>query len=152
MLGTADDVVSGVAFALKQQVRFADGVGFGVDLLAEKVHRDLFATFVRQLQEGFLGHREHPASAASAVVKKVGAVGNLVGYGFEDQPGHEPDGIARRPVLASFFVVFLVEAAHQFFEDGAHRVVVEARQAHAAVAVDDGIRAQVDRRVEELFD
>ena len=31
------------------------------------------------------------------------------------------------PVLASLFVVLLVEAAHQLLEDGAHTVVVQPR-------------------------
>jgi hypothetical protein len=43
-------------------------------------------------------------------------------------------------VLTGFFVVFLVELADQFFEDGAHGVVVDAA------------RAEIDFRVEKLFD
>jgi hypothetical protein len=31
MLGTSDDVVSGVTFTFKEQVGLADGVGLGVD-------------------------------------------------------------------------------------------------------------------------
>ena len=45
MLRAADDVVGGVALALEQQVRLADGVGLGVDLLAEEVGGDLLAAF-----------------------------------------------------------------------------------------------------------
>ena len=116
------------------------------------MHRDLFAALFRQLQEGFLGHREHPAGTAGAVVEKVGAGFDLVGDRLEDKAGHQLHDVARGSVLAGFFVVFLVEAAHQLLEDGAHGVVIEARQAHAAVAAQDGLRAQVDRGVEELLD
>ena len=72
--------------------------------------------------------------------------------GQEDQLGHQLDGVARRPVLAGLLVVLLVEAADQLLEDRAHRMVVEARQLHRAVAVQDRVRAEVDRRVEELLD
>ncbi len=51
-----------------------------------------------------------------------------------------------RPVLPGFLVVVLVEPAHQFLEDGAHRVVVEAGQ------LADRVRAEVDVLVEELLD
>ncbi len=40
------DVVGGLAFAFEQQVGLADGVGFGVDLLAEQVDGDLLAVLL----------------------------------------------------------------------------------------------------------
>ena len=49
VLRAADDVVGGVALALEQQVRLADGVGLGVDLLAVEVRRDLLAVLAAQL-------------------------------------------------------------------------------------------------------
>ncbi len=127
MLWSADDVVGRLTFALQEQVSLADGVGFGVDLLAKKVHRDLLAAFFRQLQQGLLGHREHAAGAAGAIVKQVGAVLDLVGDRLKDEARHESHGVAWGSVLARLFVVLLVEAAHQLFKDGAHGMVVKAR-------------------------
>ena len=72
--------------------------------------------------------------------------------GQEDQVRHQLDGIARRPVLAGLLVVLLVEPADQLLEDRAHGVVVEAGMLDRAVAVQDRVRAEVDRRVEELLD
>ena len=89
---------------------------------------------------------EHAAGAAGAVVEQVGAGLDLVGHGQEHEIRHEPDGVAGRPVLAGLFVVLLVEAADQFLEHRAHRVVVEGGQ------VADRIRAEVDVLVEELLD
>ena len=82
-----------------------------------------------ELPQGVLRYGEHAAGAAGAVVEQVGAGLDLLGDGEEDKFGHEPHGVARRPVLAGLFVVLLVEAPHQLFEDGAHAVVVEARDA-----------------------
>jgi hypothetical protein len=64
----------------------------------------------------------------------------LIGDGQKDEIGHESDGIAGGPVFAGFFVVFLVELADEFFEDGAHGVVVDAGG------------AEVDVRIEEFVD
>ena len=72
--------------------------------------------------------------------------------GQEDQVGHQPHHVARRPVLAGLLVVLLVEAADQLLEDGAHGVVVEAGQLDRAVAVQHRLGAEVDRRVQELLD
>ncbi len=55
-------------------------------------------------------------------------------------------------MLAGLLVVLLIEAPDQFLEDGAHRVVVEAGELFIAVAVLDRLWAEVDRRVEELYD
>ena len=142
--GAADDVVGGFAFALEQQVRLADGVGFGVDLLAVEVGGDVLVVLGGELPQGVLGHGEHAAGAAGAVVEQVGAGPELLGNGEEDQPGHEAHGVAWRPVLAGLLVVLLVEAAHQLFEDRAHAVVVEAGMPHRAVGVQDRGGAQID--------
>ena len=55
-------------------------------------------------------------------------------------------------MLARLFVVLLVEAPDQLFENCPYRVVVEARVLHRAVAVQNGIRAEVDVRRKKPFD
>ncbi len=146
MLRPADDVVRRVAFALEQQVGLADGVGLGVDLLAVEVGGDLLAVLARQRLQRFLGHGEHAAGAERTVVEQVGARFDLVGDRQEDELRHELDGVARRPVLAGFLVVLLVEAAHQLLEHGAHAVVVEAGGAE----IDVGRGELLDQRAERV--
>ena len=152
VLRPADDVVGRVALALEQQVGLADGIGLGVDLLAVEVGGDLLAVLLGELQQRLLGHGQHAAGAASAVVEQVGARLDLVGDGQEDQLGHQPHGVAGGPVLARLLVVLLVEAAHQLLKDGAHGVVVQAGVLDRAVAVQHRLGAEVDGGVEELFD
>jgi hypothetical protein len=142
----ADDVVRRVTVAFEQEVGFADGVGLAVDLLAVKVGGDLFAVRLGDLLKRLLRHGQHAAGAAGAVVEQVTAGLDLVRHGQEHEVGHQLHGIARRPVFARFFVVVLVEAAHQFLEHRAHRVVVEAGQ------LADRERAEVDVLVEKLLD
>ena len=120
VLRAADDVVRRVALALEQQVGLADGVGLGVDLLAVEVGGDLLAVLRGELLQRLLGHGQHAAGAAGAVVEQVGARLDLVGDGQEDELRHQLDGVARRPVLAGLLVVLLVEAADQLLEDRAH--------------------------------
>jgi hypothetical protein len=129
-----------LALALQQHVGLADGVGLGVDLLAVEQRLHLLAALRGDRGERFLGDREHAARAAGAVVEQVGAGLDLGLDGQEHEVGHEPHGIARRPVLAGLLVVVLVELADEFLEDGAHRMVVDARG------------REVDVRVEELVD
>ena len=152
VLGPADDVVRGVALALEQQVCLADGVGLGVDLLAVKVRGHLLAVFRGELLQRLLGDGQHAARAAGAVVEQIGARLDLVRDRQEDQLRHQLHGVARRPVLARFLVVLLVEAADQLLEHRAHGVIVEARVLDRAVPVLHRIRAQVDVRREELLD
>ena len=45
----ADDVVCLFAFALEQQIGLSDGIGLGVDLLAEEVGGDLLAVLAGEL-------------------------------------------------------------------------------------------------------
>ena len=116
MRRAANDVVGGFAFSLEQQVSLADGVGFGVDLLAVEVGGDVLAVLGGELPQGVFGHGQHAAGAAGAVVEQVGAGLDVMGNREEDKFGHEPYGVARRPVLAGLFVVLLVEAANQLFE------------------------------------
>ena len=68
----------------------------------------------------------------------------MISDGQKDEVGHEPDGVAGGPVFASFFVVFFVELADEFFEDGAHGVVIDAGGAE----VDVGIEEFVDEGAE----
>ena len=105
-----------------------------------------------ELPQDVLGHGEHAAGAAGAVVEQVGAGLDVVGNGEENEPGHEAHGVARRPVLAGLLVVLLVEAAHQLFEERAHAVVVEAGMPHRAVGVQNRRRAQVDVGGGQLLD
>ena len=117
VLRASDDVVGRLALALQQQVGRADGVGLGVDLLAEQVRGDVLAALGRKLAQRLLGDGEHPAGAAGAVIEQVGARLELVGDGEEDERRHQPHSVARRPVLARLLVVLLVEAADQLLED-----------------------------------
>ena len=104
-----------------------------------------------QLRQGLFGDRQHPSGAASAIVDQVGAGPDSIGYRHEDQARHELHDVARGEVLAGFLVVLLVEAPDELLEYGAHPVVVEALQTNGAVRVEDGVGAEVDRAVEELF-
>ena len=106
-----------------------------------------------ELPQRLLGHGQHAAGAAGAVVEQVGAGLDLVGDGQEDQLRHQPHGVPRGPVLARLLVVLLVEAAHQLLEDRAHAVVVEAGMPDGAVGVrvtGAGLRLTVGRG--ELLD
>jgi hypothetical protein len=94
------------------------------------VRRNLFAAFCRERAERLFSYREHAAGAACAVIKEIGARGNLIRDGHEDELCHEFYGVARRPVFAGFLVVRLIEPADEFLEDCPHRVVVEARMFH----------------------
>ena len=112
----------------------------------------LLAPLLRDLLQHVLGHGQHAAGPAGAVVEQVGAGLDLVGYGHEHQVRHEPHGVARGEVLARLFVVLLVEAPDQLLEDRAHAVVVEAGMPDRAVGVHHRIRAQVDVGRGELLD
>ena len=59
----ADDVVGALAFALEEHVGLADGVRFGVDLLAVQQAPDLLAALVANGTERLLGDGEHAARA-----------------------------------------------------------------------------------------
>ena len=102
-------------------------------------------------RERLFGDGEHAARAAGAVVEQVRAGLDLVLDRQEHEVRHQPDGVARRPVLAGLLVVLLVELADQFLEDRAHRVVVDA-----GCRMDPSLsrrdRGEVDLRIEELVD
>ena len=82
-----------------------------------------------------LGHGEHAAGTASAVVEQIRAGLYFIGDGQEGEFCHERHGITRGPVFSGLLVVFLVEAANQFFEDSTHAVVIEAGVPDGAVGV-----------------
>ncbi len=88
-----------------------------------------------ELAQRLLGDGEHAAGAARAVVQQVSAGFNPVSDRQKQQLGHQLHHVARREVFSSLFVVFFIEAADQFFEYGAHAVVVERGQFDAALVV-----------------
>ena len=149
--GAVLDVVGLDALALEDEVGLADGVGLGVDLLAVEVDRRRPAPLGGELRQRLLRDRQHPAGAACAVVDEVGAGQDLFSNRLEDETGHELHHVARGEVLAGLLVILLVEAAYELFEERAHGVVVQALQAHGAVAVRDGLGAEVYRAVQEFF-
>ena len=152
VLGTAHDVVGRLAFALQEQVGLADRVGLGVDLLAVQVRGHLLAALLGERLQRLLGHGQHSAGPARAVVEQVGAGRDLVGHRQEDEVGHQLHGVARRPVLAGLLVVLLVEASHQLLEDRAHAVVVEAGVLDCPVGLAHLLRSQVHVRRSQLLD
>ena len=77
---------------------------------------------------------------------------NGIRNGKEHEVGHELDRVTRRPVLAGLLVVLFVELPHQLLEHRAHGVVVHGGVFHRAIAIENGIGAQVDLRIEELLD
>ena len=102
--------------------------------------------FAADRSERLLGDGEHAARAAGAVVEQVGAGLDLGLDGQEHEVRHQSNGIARRPVLACFLVVLLVELADQLLEDRAHRVVVDAGRRE----VDLGVEELVDQRADRV--
>ena len=145
--GAVPHIVGLDALALEDEVGLAYCVGLGVDLLAVQVDGHFLAALGGELCQRLLGDCQHPASTACAVVDQVGAGSHLRRYGQEDEACHELHYVSRSEVLAGFLVVLLVEAANEFFEDGAHAVVVQAFQSHGAVSVQDGSGTEVDGAV-----
>src|SRR5450759_4158252 len=68
VLGAAYDMVGVIAFALEEHVGLADGVGFGVDLLAVEVGADLLPLTKGDGLQGLFRNGKHAPGAASAVV------------------------------------------------------------------------------------
>jgi len=91
-------------------------------------------------QQSLLTDRERAAGAGCAIVKQISSGFDQVRYRQEDQIRHQSNGVTGRPVLPGFLIVFLIELAHKFLENRAHRMVV------------DSSRAQVYVRVEEFVD
>jgi len=105
-----------------------------------------------QIVQCLLGHGEHAAGAAGAVVERIGAGLDPVGHRQEQQFGHELHHVARGEVLASLFVVFFVEAADQLLKHRAHAVVVQGGQLDAAVGILHRQRREIDLGVKEVVD
>ena len=114
--------------------------------------RDFLAAPGSEFLQRFLGHGQHAAGAAGAVVKQVGAGFDFVGDRQENELGHQPHGVPRGPVLPGLLVVLFIEAAHQLLEDRAHTVVVEAWTKDTAAGVLDRIGTQVDVARREFLD
>ena len=116
-----------LAVPFQQHISLADGIGFRVDFLTKQVDRNFFPLFSRQFQETRLGHCEHPAGPAGSVIAGISRIFNLVFYGVESQISHEFDDIAWRPVFPGFFVVFFIETADEFLENGPHAMIIQSR-------------------------
>ena len=56
MRRTSDDIVRGLAFALQQQIGFADCVRFRIDILSIEVRSNFFTVLLRELLQGLLTH------------------------------------------------------------------------------------------------
>ena len=135
------------------QVSLAGGKGIGLQFLSEDVHLYSLAPFLGNLQYAILCDCEDAARAACSVVYMIGVVGYLVGNRQYSKVGQQFHVVARREVLTSLsHVVFLVELAQQFFEDGAHRVVIETWQTDVAVVILHGFIGEVDLVVRKLLD
>jgi len=107
---------------------------------------DLKSAFLRNSCERLLGDGQHAAGAAGAVVEQVGPGFELVLDRQQDEVRHQPHGIARRPMLARFLVVLLIEFADQLLEHRAHGVVVDT----GGREVDLGVDELADERAESV--
>ena len=116
--------------ALQHHVRAADGVGLGVQLLAE----DLEPRVGVQVAQVVLGDREHPARAAGRVEERPHdpALAKQLVVLDEEEVDHQPDDLARREVLAGRLVRELREAADELLVEVAH------------LQVGDDVRVEVD--------
>ena len=142
--GTVFDILCGLTFSFQQQVCFADGVSFGIDLLPEEMDRDFLAMFTSKLVKRFLSDGEHSPGTARAVIDAVSGVPDVIGYGHKDQISHELYHIAGRKMLAGLFVVFFVKAPNELLEDRSHGMIVQTRQADIPVLVEHGIGTEVN--------
>ena len=127
--GVAVDDPGGV-LALQHHVGAADGVGLGVELLAEHLQAGLWV----ELAEVVLGHAEHAPRAAGGVVERLDDawLGQQRVVLDEQQADHELDHLTGREVLAGRLVGQLGEAADQLLVEVAH------------LQVGDGVGVQVD--------
>ena len=140
--GVAERDVRGV-LALEHHVGAADGVGLGVQLLAE----DLQPRLRVELAQVVLGDREHAAGAAGRVAERLddARLGeDVVVVVDEQQVDHQPDDLARREVLTGGLVRELGEPPDQLLVEVAH---LDVRHG-LGVQVDVGELA--DDQVEEV--
>ena len=111
----------------------------------------VFAVVAGKLRKRVFRDGEQSSGAASAIVNEVGRGADLIGDRHEDQAGHEMHNVSRREVLPGLLVVLFVETPDELLEDRAHTVVVQTRETHGAVPVQDGPGAEVNRAVQELL-
>ena len=139
--GAEGDVRRLLAVALEHHVRLGDGVGLGVDLLAEQMDGHLFTGLRGDGVQAVLCHREHSTRSTGSVIARVRGVLDLVGNGLKYQVRHQLHDVAGRPVLAGFFVVGLVESPHQFFKEGTHGMIIQTGQIAARLGAEIDILA-----------
>lgn len=127
---SVDDV--GDVLALDEHVRLADGVGLGIQFLAEDHQASLWV----EALEAFLRHREHAAGTGGGVVEGAHDASlsqRLVAPG-EQELHHQTDDLARGKVLSGRLVGQLGEPADQFLEHRAHMGVAH----HVGMQIDGG--------------
>jgi hypothetical protein len=119
--GVAEADVGNI-LALDQHVGLADGVGLGVEFLAEHGQPRLGVVLFQVLA----GHRQHAAGACRGVVDGAhhARLGQHVVVFDEQQVDHQADDFARGEVLAGGFVGDFGELADQLLEDTAHLVLL----------------------------
>ena len=135
---------------LDHHIRFADGVGFVVDLLAVEIDIALGANLPFGIFDELLRLGEHSATSAGGVVNLHHRRQTLFD-GVEEQMGHQLDHLAGRKMLARLFVVLFVETADQLFEDIAHPQIAQRREL-APFGVDLLFVGEVDIGGSELFE
>ena len=134
------DIFGVVAF--DEHVRFADGVGFVVDLFAVEVDVACSADGAVGVFDEFLRLGKHPAATAGGVVDLHHRRQPIFDR-LEDDVGHELDHLTGREVLSGLFVVLFVETADQLLEDIAHPQIGECGQ-QIAVGVGRLFGTEVD--------
>ncbi len=115
------------------------------------MRNDLLTTGTGKTKQRLLRNRQHSTGSTCTVIQQVRSRLDGVGRRQEDKVCHQLHCVSWRPVFACLFVVFLVELANKFLEDGTHCVIVHPRMLDRAIAVQYGFWAEVDLRVEELF-
>src|SRR5438045_2272748 len=113
MSWAAHNIVGLFTLTFEQQVSFTNCLSLGIDFLSEKMRGDLFAVSNGDLFEGLFCNSQHTARAAGTVIKQISAGLNFISDWQKQEVGHQPHGIARRPVLSSFFIILGIETAHQ---------------------------------------
>lgn len=75
----------------------------------------------------------------------------FVGYGHENEVGHQVHHVARVKCSPASWFVFFVKAADELFKNHAHAVIVQRRQAFGTVVVQHRQGAEIDGRIHKLF-
>ena len=116
---------------LDQHIRFANGIGFGVQFLAEGAHHRLGIEFV----DVFHAAGEKAARPRRRVVDGAddAVPGQRLVVFHKDQRGGETDDIARGEVLPGGFIGTFSKAPDQLLEDQTHLVVGDCLGAEIGV-------------------